>query len=133
MSHIVFMGTPEFAVPVLDALARSRHAVVGVFTQPDQPAGRGQKLHASPVKRYAETAGIAVLQPKSLRTPEAYQALCNLAPDLVIVAAYGLILPAEVLACPPLGVSIHTPRCCRGNRGRRSDHGGNTVGRSRNW
>lgn len=108
MARLVFMGTPEFAVPVLDALTQTEHALVGVFTRPDQPAGRGKRLQASPVKQLAETRGLAVFQPKTFRKLGPADELRSLAPDLVIVAAYGLILPADVLAIPPRGcVNTH--------------------------
>jgi methionyl-tRNA formyltransferase len=107
MSRLVFMGTPEFAVPVLDALTQTRNEIVGVFTRPDQPAGRGQKLHASPVKQLAQARGLPIFQPKTFRKPESAAMLRDLAPDLVLVAAYGLILPPDVLAIPPLG-SVNT-------------------------
>ncbi len=108
MSRIVFMGTPEFAVPVLDALMQTPHEIVGVFTRPDQPAGRGKKLLASPVKQLAESLGLPVLQPKTFRRLDAVAQLRDLAPDLVVVAAYGLILPPEVLTIPSLGcVNTH--------------------------
>ncbi len=107
MSRLVFMGTPEFAVPVLDALTQTTHEIVGVFTRPDQPAGRGQKLQASPVKQLAQARALAIFQPRTFGKPEAMAMLRDLAPDLVIVAAYGLILPPDVLSIPPLG-SINT-------------------------
>src|SRR5512146_2427088 len=108
MSRIAFMGTPEFAVPVLDALTQTPHEIVGVFTRSDQPAGRGKKLQASPGKQLAESRGLPVFQPKTLRKPGAVAQLRDLAPDLVIVAAYGLILPPDGLAIPPLGcVNTH--------------------------
>ncbi len=107
MARIVFMGTPEFAVPVLDALTQTSHDIAGVFTRPDQPAGRGKKLQSSPVKVLAESRGLPVFQPKTFRRPEAAEQLRACQPDLVIVAAYGLILPADVLAIPPLG-SVNT-------------------------
>lgn len=108
MARIVFMGTPAFAVPVLDALTQTLPEIAGVFTRPDQPAGRGRKLQASPVKELAETRGLPVFQPKTLRRPEGIAPLRDLAPDLAIVAAYGLILPAEALAIPRLGcVNTH--------------------------
>ena len=103
MARIVFMGTPEFAVPVLDALTRTTHTIVGVFTRPDQPAGRGKQLHASPIKQLAQERGLAIFQPATLRQPENVAPLRDLAPDVIIVAAYGLILPREVLAIPPRG------------------------------
>lgn len=103
MARIVFMGTPEFAVPVLDALTRTTHDVVGVFTRPDQPAGRGKQLHASPIKQLAQQRGLAIFQPATLRQPKNVAPLRDLAPAVIIVAAYGLILPREVLAIPPRG------------------------------
>src|SRR5512142_3507469 len=107
MARIVFMGTPEFAVPVLEALTKTPHDIPGVFTRPDQPAGRGKKVQSSPVKVFAESHGLPVLQPKSFRRPEAADELRNLAPDLVVVAAFGLILPSDVLAIPARG-SVNT-------------------------
>jgi methionyl-tRNA formyltransferase len=108
MPRIVFMGTPEFAVPVLDALTHTNHPIVGVYTRPDQPAGRGKQLQQSPVKRLAAAHDLTVFQPKTLRKPEPAAELRALAPDLVIVAAYGLILPQEVLDIPTLGcVNTH--------------------------
>ncbi len=108
MSRIVFMGTPEFAVPVLDALTRTTHQIVGVYTRPDQPAGRGKQLRSSPVKQLAESRGLSIFQPPTLRKPECVASLRDLAPDVIIVAAYGLILPPEVLAIPPRGgVNTH--------------------------
>jgi methionyl-tRNA formyltransferase len=100
--RIVFAGTPEFAVPSLRAAAR-QHEVVAVYTQPDRPAGRGRGLAASPVKLEAVARGIPVLQPESLRGAEARQVLRDLAPDLMVVVAYGLILPRAVLAIPTHG------------------------------
>lgn len=102
MSHrVVFMGTPDFAVPSLRAMLETQ-TVVGVFTQPDRPAGRGRRLQASPVKRLAEAQGIPVFQPRSLRRePESIEALAALRPDAVAVAAYGLILPEALLAIAP--------------------------------
>ncbi len=103
MPRIIFMGTPEFAVPVLDALTHTTHKIVGVYTRPDQPAGRGKQLRASPVKRLAETRGLPIFQPPTLRKPEFIMPLRDLAPDVIIVAAYGLILPPDVIAIPPRG------------------------------
>src|SRR5260221_1293810 len=91
-----FAGTPQFSVAALDALARSRHRVVAVLTQPDRPAGRGRTLHLSAVKQRAIDLGLDVLQPVSLRTPEAAAALDRLELDALVVVAYGLILPAAV-------------------------------------
>ena len=99
---IIFAGTPEFAVASLAAAAR-QHEVVAVYTQPDRPAGRGRGLMPSPVKLDAIARGIPVFQPESLKTPEAQQQLRELQPDLMIVVAYGLILPKAVLAIPTHG------------------------------
>ncbi|KLD77615.1 methionyl-tRNA formyltransferase [Xanthomonas hyacinthi] len=99
---IVFAGTPDFAVPSLRAAAQ-RHEVVAVYTQPDRPAGRGRGLTPSPVKLEAIARGIPVLQPDTLRSPEALQTLRALQPDLMVVVAYGLILPKAVLAIPTHG------------------------------
>jgi methionyl-tRNA formyltransferase len=100
--RIVFAGTPEFAVPCLRAAA-ARGEVVAVYTQPDRPAGRGRELTPSPVKLEAVQRGIPVYQPESLRSAEAKAALRALQPDLMVVVAYGLILPASVLAIPAYG------------------------------
>ena len=106
--RIVYAGTPEFAVPALQALIDSPHRVVAVYTQPDRPAGRGRKLRPSPVKQLAEAHGLPVEQPASLRDTDARQRLADYRPDLMVVAAYGLILPREVLEIPPLGcVNLH--------------------------
>ncbi len=100
-------GTPEFAVPALQRLARERH-VCAVFTQPDRPAGRGQALQQSPMKRQAHELGIEVHQPATFKTPEAADLLSSLRLDLLVVVAYGLILPAAVLRIPRLGcINIH--------------------------
>ena len=99
---IVFAGTPAFAVSSLRAAAR-HHEVVAVYTQPDRPAGRGRGLAPSPVKLDAIARGIPVFQPESLKTPEAQQQLRDLAPDLMVVVAYGLILPKAVLTIPTHG------------------------------
>lgn len=106
--RILFAGTPSFAVPALSALIAADWPVVAVYTQPDRPAGRGRKTAIGPVKQTALDAGLPVLQPTSLKTPEALEQLRALSPDLMIVAAYGLILPAAVLEAPSLGcVNIH--------------------------
>ncbi len=106
--RIVYAGTPDFAVPALQALIDGSHEVVAVYTQPDRPAGRGKKPRPSPVKQTALAAGLPVLQPQTLRDAEAQAALAALRPDLMVVAAYGLILPPEVLATPPHGcINIH--------------------------
>ncbi|MCY1411545.1 Methionyl-tRNA formyltransferase [compost metagenome] len=101
--RIVFAGTPEFAAEHLKALLDSPYEVVAVYTQPDRPAGRGQKLMPSPVKQLAQQHGITVLQPPTLRAPEAQAELAALQPDLMVVVAYGLILPQVVLDIPRLG------------------------------
>lgn len=101
--RLVFAGTPDFAVPCLQACLRSDGDVVAVYTQPDRPSGRGRQLAASPVKQAAVAAGIPVLQPETLRDPEAQAHLAALRPDLLVVVAYGLILPRKVLALPRLG------------------------------
>ncbi|MBU1190882.1 MAG: methionyl-tRNA formyltransferase [Gammaproteobacteria bacterium] len=106
--RIIFAGTPEFAVPSLRALLRGTHQVVAVYTQPDRPAGRGRKLRAGPVKEGALEQKIPVEQPLSLKTPEAQAALAAYAPDLMVVVAYGLILPQAVLDLPVHGcVNVH--------------------------
>jgi len=107
MTRIVFMGSPEFALPPLRALAASDE-VVAVVTQPDRAAGRGRSLKPPPVKVLAQQLGINVLQPERLRAPEAVDVLRRLAPDLIVVAAYGQILRPEVLSLPSFGcMNIH--------------------------
>ncbi|WP_426270277.1 methionyl-tRNA formyltransferase [Dyella kyungheensis] len=101
--RVVFAGTPEFSVPCLEACRASGAEVVAVYTQPDRPAGRGRKLTPSPVKQAALAAGIAVEQPELLKSEEARATLAAYAPDLMVVVAYGLILPRKVLAIPRLG------------------------------
>ncbi|HID64354.1 MAG TPA: methionyl-tRNA formyltransferase [Anaerolineae bacterium] len=101
------MGTPEFAVPVLEALV-GQYQVVAVVTQPDRAAGRGRRAKSSPVKKTALAHDLPVLQPPSLRRPEAATELRELAPDVIVVAAFGQILPPEVLAIPPHGcLNVH--------------------------
>lgn len=108
MTRLVFMGTPEFAVPSLEALVAAGYDIVGVLTKPDQPAGRGQRLEESPVKRVARAHGLPVYQPHTLRSAEAQALLAALAPDVIVVAAYGLILPQAVLDLPRFGcVNVH--------------------------
>lgn len=107
MVRIVFMGTPEFAVPSLRALIETQQ-VVGVVTQPDRPAGRGRQLRPSPVKEVALAADIPVYQPKSLRKEETAAPLREWQPDMIVVAAFGQILRPHVLDLPPLGcVNVH--------------------------
>jgi len=100
---LVFAGTPDFALPGLRACLSADAKVVAVYTQPDRPAGRGRKLASSPVKQAELETGIPVEQPESLRTTEAQARLRDYAPDLMVVIAYGLILPRKVLAIPRLG------------------------------
>jgi methionyl-tRNA formyltransferase len=105
---IIYAGTPDFAVPALDALIESRHELVAVFTQPDRPAGRGKKLRASPIKQRAAAAGLPVLQPETLRDADSQALVTDLAADVMVVAAYGLILPPVVLESPQYGcINIH--------------------------
>ncbi|MGC9521773.1 MAG: methionyl-tRNA formyltransferase [Anaerolineae bacterium] len=106
-TRIVFMGTPEFALPTLELLIE-RYPVVGVVTQPDRPAGRGRHVEMSPVKEMALAEGIPVFQPKRLRDAEAVEHIRAWAPDVAIVAAYGQILSSDVLETPPFGVlNVH--------------------------
>ena len=106
---LVFMGTPDFAVPSLRALVEAGHEIAGVFTQPDKPKNRGMKLQPTPVKEYALTADLPVYQPASLREGEALTVLKKLAPELIVVAAYGKILPEEILTLPPLScINVHS-------------------------
>ena len=106
--RVVFMGTPEFAVPSLCSLLASEYTVVGVFTQPDRPAGRGRRLAQSPVKKIASEERVLVYQPDTLRGPQTFEALSKLSPDLIVVAAYGLILPRRILEMPPKGcLNVH--------------------------
>jgi methionyl-tRNA formyltransferase len=106
--RVVFFGTPEFAVPTLDALLSSTHYVVGVVTQPDRPRGRGQRTSPSPVKARALAARIPVFQPDRLRDPPFPDALMALRADIGVVAAYGKILPVSLLSAPRLGmINVH--------------------------
>ena len=108
--RIVFMGTPDFAVPSLEGLISAGHEVCGVFSQPDKPVGRHQnKLQPTPVKSCAAAHGIPVYQPTKLRDGTALAQLRELAPELVVVAAYGRILPDDILALPPMGcINVHS-------------------------
>ncbi len=106
--RIVFAGTPDFAAVHLAALLSAGHQLVGVLTQPDRPAGRGQKLTPSPVKVLAEQHGLPLAQPQSLKPVEAQQALAAWQPDLLVVVAYGLLLPKAVLELPRFGcINVH--------------------------
>ena len=105
---IVFAGTPEFALPSLQALLDSTHQVIAVYTQPDRPAGRGRKLTASPIKQLAQAAGIPVYQPENFKQAESIAELAGLQADLMVVVAYGLILPQSVLDLPKFGcLNVH--------------------------
>jgi methionyl-tRNA formyltransferase len=107
MTKIVFMGTPDFAVPILKALIE-RHEVLGVVTQPDRPAGRGGKVRMSPIKELALAHDIPVFQPEKIRKAEAIEELMQWTPDVYVVAAFGQILPQKVLNIPPYGsINIH--------------------------
>lgn len=101
--RVVFAGTPAFAVPHLAAILAAPVGCIAVYTQPDRPAGRGRQLQASPVKAYAQAAGLPVLQPESMKTPEAADTLRALKPDLMVVVAYGQILPQHILDIPTHG------------------------------
>jgi methionyl-tRNA formyltransferase len=106
-SRIVFMGSPEFALPTLGALA-NHYTVVGVVTQPDRPAGRGRKLSPPPVKKLAASLSLPIIQPHRLREPQAMQQLREWKPDLIVVTAFGQILKPDVLGLPPSGcINIH--------------------------
>ncbi|MEX1994073.1 MAG: methionyl-tRNA formyltransferase [Steroidobacteraceae bacterium] len=105
---VAFAGTPDFALPALDAIAASRHRIVVVYTQPDRPAGRGRKLVASPVKQRALTLQLPLEQPRTLRDIDAVECLRHHRPDLMVVVAYGLLLPQAILDTPRLGCfNIH--------------------------
>jgi methionyl-tRNA formyltransferase len=106
--RVVFAGTPDFAVPAFEALRAAGHDLVAVMTQPDRPAGRGQALRASPVKQAALAAGIPVMQPASLREPGSIEPVAALRPDVLVVVAYGLLLPEPFLRVAPHGaLNIH--------------------------
>ena len=107
--RILFMGTPEFAVPSLKALLEAGHDVCGVFTQPDRPKNRGMKLIPSPVKEFALANKIPVFQPESLKQGDAFADISKLNPELIVVAAYGRILPRDILDFPPCGcINVHS-------------------------
>mgnify|MGYP004553995235 FL=1 len=107
--RILFMGTPEFAVASLKRLVEDGHQVCGVFTQPDKPKNRGHKMAFSPVKEYALTVGIPVYQPLKMRDGEALDIVRELAPELIVVAAYGKLLPEDILNTPPCGsINVHS-------------------------
>ena len=105
---IIFMGTPDFAVAALDALCRDGQNVILAVTQPDRQKGRGRKVIQTPVKVCAEKWNVPVFQPDRIREPEAIEKIRSLAPDLIVVAAFGQILPQELLDIPRLGcINIH--------------------------
>ena len=106
---ILFMGTPDFAVPSLRALKKAGYELVGVFTQPDKPKNRGMKLQAPPVKQFALENGIPVYQPAKMKDGQALGIIQDLKPELIVVAAYGRILPKEILDYPPFGcINVHS-------------------------
>lgn len=106
--NIVFMGTPDFAVPCLSRLIQAGHRVTGIFSQPDRPKGRGMHLQPPPVKELALEHGLPVFQPSTLRDGSALALLRDLEPDIIVVVAYGRILPPEILELPPLGcINVH--------------------------
>ncbi len=108
MLRVVFMGTPDFSVPTLSEIVGAGHDVVGVYTQPPRPAGRGMEAKKSPVHRFAEEAELAVYTPRSLRRAEVQREFAKLGADVAVVVAYGLILPKAVLNAPPLGcLNLH--------------------------
>lgn len=106
--RVVFMGTPEFAIPTFEGLIESEVRIVGVFTQPDRPKGRGRKLESSPVKQLAQEHNLPVFQPQKLRDIDAVKQVRDLKPELIVVIAYGQILPQEVLDIPRYGcINVH--------------------------
>lgn len=108
MTRIIFMGSPDVAVPSLAALCAAGHEIVGVFTQPDKPKGRGQEIAAPAVKIKAEALGLPVFQPRKVRDAETVAQIAALKPDTICVVAYGKILPPEILKIPPLGcINVH--------------------------
>lgn len=107
--RILFMGTPEFAVEQLKRLVETGHELCGVFTQPDKPKNRGMKMTFSPVKEYALTHGLEVYQPTKMRDGNALAIVRELQPELIVVAAYGRILPEDILTLPPFGsINVHS-------------------------
>ncbi|PKL52054.1 MAG: methionyl-tRNA formyltransferase [Nitrospira bacterium HGW-Nitrospira-1] len=106
--RIIFFGTPEFAVPSLQALIESGEEVVAVVTQPDKVKGRGHKLSRPPIKELAISRGIPIMQPSGIRTPEFFDEIARPAPDIIVVVAYGRLIPAALLKLPPMGcVNVH--------------------------
>jgi methionyl-tRNA formyltransferase len=121
--RLAFMGTPEFAVPTLDALHAAGHDVAAVYCQPPRPAGRGKKLLPSPVQARAEALGIEVRTPLSLRDPAEQERFAALALDVAEVAAYGLILPQPYSMLRVSAASMCTVRCCRAGAAPRRSSG----------
>ena len=118
--RIIFMGTPDFAVPALVALHHAGHEIACVYSQPPSRSGRGKKLRPSPVHAKAEELGIEVRTPKSLKPADEKEAFAALDADIAVVAAYGLILPQAVLDAPRnMAASTFTPRSCRAGAGLR--------------
>ncbi len=112
--RVVFMGTPDFSVPTLSEIVSAGHDVVGVYTQPPRPAGRGMEPRKSPVHAFADEATIPVFTPKTLRRPDVQEEFANLAPDVAVVAAYGLLLPRPILDAPAFGcLNLHASRLPR--------------------
>lgn len=106
--RIIFMGTPEFACPTLQTLIDRKENIIATFTQPDRPRGRGQKMQPPPVKELALAHNIPVFQPNRVRTPEVIEQIRQLKPDLIVVVAFGQILPKDLLEVPPVGcVNVH--------------------------
>jgi len=106
--NIIFAGTPHFGLPALEAMIQNGHSIIGILTQPDRPSGRGRHLTPSPVKQFAQSNKLPVFQPPSLKSIEQHEIIKHLKPDLMIVAAYGLILPKAVLEIPTYGcINIH--------------------------
>jgi methionyl-tRNA formyltransferase len=105
---VVFLGTPAFAVPSLEGIVRAGHEIAAVFTQPDRPKGRGQKMAMPPVKESALRLGVAVFQPERVRRPEVVEQLQTIAPEAMVVVGYGQIIPQSILDIPPLGIiNVH--------------------------
>lgn len=106
--RVVFMGTPDFSVGTLEAIVRAGHEVAGVFTQPDKPKGRGKAMQATPVKEAAEKYGLTVYQPRRIREPEAVEQVRALNPEVIVVVAFGQIIPQEILDMPKYGcINVH--------------------------
>ena len=126
-TRVLFMGTPDYAVPSLEALVE-RYSIVGVVTQPDRPAGRGRSVRFSPVKTVALEHHLPVFQPKSLRTQQALDQINAWAPDVIVTAAIGHILTAELLLCSQAR-HRERPRVALASLARRSTHPGGAVGR----